>query len=67
MDNQTTSRRTRFRTRYRNRGCGCGCAGFFPPPWSLSASRMARPQLTCTWWFVSPVRLGGTQCTPSIR
>ena len=29
MDNQTTSRRTRFRTRYRNRGCGCGCAGFF--------------------------------------
>jgi len=29
MDDQTTSRRTRFRTRYRNRGCGCGCAGFF--------------------------------------
>jgi hypothetical protein len=27
MDDQTTSRRTRFRTRYRNRGCGC--AGFF--------------------------------------
>jgi hypothetical protein len=29
MDDQTTSRRTRFRTRYRNRGCGCGCASFF--------------------------------------
>jgi hypothetical protein len=29
MDDQKTSRRTRFRTRYRNRGCGCGCAGFF--------------------------------------
>jgi hypothetical protein len=29
MDDQTTSRQTRFRTRYRNRGCGCGCAGFF--------------------------------------
>ncbi len=29
MDDQTTSRRTRFRARYRNRGCGCGCAGFF--------------------------------------
>jgi hypothetical protein len=27
MDDQTTSRRTRFRTRYRNRGCGC--ASFF--------------------------------------
>jgi hypothetical protein len=29
MDDQTTSRRTRFRTRYRNRGCGSGCASFF--------------------------------------
>src|SRR6478672_704535 len=29
MDDQTTSRQTRFRTRYRNRGWGCGCAGFF--------------------------------------
>ncbi|HVC77036.1 MAG TPA: hypothetical protein VND96_11055 [Candidatus Micrarchaeaceae archaeon] len=29
MEDQTTSRRTRFRTRYRNRGFGCGCAGFF--------------------------------------
>jgi hypothetical protein len=27
MDDQKTSRKTRFRTRYRNRGCGC--AGFF--------------------------------------